>query len=212
MSDDDLRLRLIEAAEGFPIQNHPADLSQRVVRRRRVIAARAIAAAAVVVAGIGVIVPMARAHDRQPVVASSPCPVGKSLAGSMWRLVSVADTSGTTQIPPENGARLQLSKDGQIGFDDGVNFHSGRFTVSGSQLVVEGGSSTLVAYAGHDPARIAPQMAAMVLMDGMADGRSHIPARSTVIEACDTRLVLQAGPARLTFEWSGVFTGLPSTR
>jgi hypothetical protein len=80
--------------------------------------------------------------------------------------------------------------------------------VTGGSFTVRDVSSTLVGYAGKDPQQLAAIAAFSALMLGIS-GRvtQSQPARITVIGADETRLVVQAGDKRLTFERVGVATG-----
>jgi hypothetical protein len=123
----------------------------------------------------------------------------------------VAEGATATTIPADVGAGMALLPDGRIVVDDSVNTLSGLFTISADGFEVRDVASTLVGYAGGDPHRLA----AIAALDTLASGRpgQSGPARDTVISANETRLVVQAGAYRLTFERTGPASagpGLPT--
>jgi hypothetical protein len=208
MGDDELRRQLVHAAETFPVRGWPLDVQRRVVRRRRITAGLALAVGALATAGVAVGVPM--------VTASSPGPDGTvppaftasaDYVGSSWRLTSVAEGANSTAIPTDIGARMDLLPDGHIYMDDGVNSLGGWFTKSADGFEVREVTTTFVAYGGGDPPQMAAIAALRTLAYGSPDGVTPpSPARDKVVSADGTRLVVQAGALRLTFERTGPAT------
>ncbi|HEV2377954.1 MAG TPA: hypothetical protein VGS19_38060 [Streptosporangiaceae bacterium] len=199
MSDDELHQQLTCAAGEFPVRGWPSDLQQRVTRRRRTTAGSALAVGAVAIAAVAVVVPEVTGPGPLPggtvIPASS---TGAGYVGSNWRLTSVAEGTRTTTIPADAGAYVYLVRDGVIAANDGVNFMSGRFTKSADGFKVHGDIMSLAGYLGRDPHVLAAIGAIDTLMLG--NGQS---GQDTVVSANRTRLVVQAGAYRLTFERTG---------
>jgi hypothetical protein len=88
-----------------------------------------------------------------------------------------------------------------------VNALSGRFTKFADGFEVRDVGSTAVGYSGSDPHRVAAIAAFNTLTYGNRDGVTQSsPARNRVVSADETRLVIQAGALRLTFERTGPAT------
>jgi hypothetical protein len=208
MGDDELRQRLIHAGEEFPVRGWPVEVRRRVVRRRRITAGFGVAVSVVAAAGVAVAVSMVAASNAGPdraVPLASTASAG--YVGSSWRLTDVADGANSVAIPADVRARLDLLPDGRILVDNGVNAISGRFTTSAGGFEVRDVGTTLVLYGGNDPHRLAAIGALNTLAYGNRDGVTPSgPARDTVLSADGTRLVVQAGTLRLTFERTGPAT------
>jgi META domain len=205
--EDELRGRLLHAAEEFPVRGWSVDLQRRAVRRRRTVAGFALAVGLVAAAGVAVAIPVATGWIQGPDRVAPASTVSADYVGSSWRLTTVAQGANPTAIPPDVGARMDLLADGRVNIDNGVNALSGRFTKSADGFEVRDVGTTLVAYAGNDPRRLAAIAALNTLAYGNRDGVTPSgPARDTVVSADGSRLVVQAGAFRLTFERTGPAT------
>ena len=207
--EDQLRGQLLHAADEFPVRGWPADLQRRAVRRRRTVAGFAVAVGLVAAAGVAVAVPVATAWVQGPDRAPAAT-VSADYVGSSWRLVGVAEGANRTAVPTEVGAHMDLFTDGRLLIDDGVNALSGRFTRSGDGFEVREVGTTLAAYVGNDRRWLAAIAALNTLAYGPPNGvEPSGPARDTVVSADASRLVVQAGKYRLTFERTGPATETP---
>lgn len=206
MGDDEFRRQLIHAAEEFPVRGWPVEVQRRVVRRRRITAGFAAAVSIVAAAGVAVAVSMVTASNAGP-DRTGPASTAGAYVGSSWRLTNVADGAKSTAIPAEVRARMDLLPDGRILIDNGVDAISGRFTTSADGFEVRDVGTTFVLYGGSDPHRLAAIAALNTLAYGNRDAVTPSrPARNTVVSADGTRLVVQAGALRLTFERAGPAT------
>jgi hypothetical protein len=208
MNDDEFRLRLSDAADAFPLRGWSSDVQRRVVRRRAMTVGVALAVGVVAAAGVAVAVPVVTGWGPGPDRAGPPAATASAdYVGSDWRLASVADGANSTTIPAAVGARMELLPDGRILIDDSVNALSGRFTKTADGFEVHDVATTFVAYDGRDPVRVAAIAALNTLACGNRDGLTPPgPVRDTVVSADGTRLVVQAGALRLTFERTGPAT------
>src|SRR6478752_3566571 len=78
--------------------------------------------------------------------------LAQHVLGHRWLLVEVHSGSEILGLAPSlREAWLDLGNDGDIGFFDGVNYHSGRFAITAHTLVLTDIGSTLVGYVGRDP-------------------------------------------------------------
>jgi hypothetical protein len=206
MADDGLRVRLISAAEDFPVRGWPPDLHRRVIRRQRRVRAMTVAACAAVVAGAVAAIPLVTRDvglDHDPVPAATTT-TPAALVGSAWLLTTVEEGSVTITVPASIGARMELLPHGQILIDNGVNALSGRFTPLADGFEVSGVGTTYTLYTGNDPA----QLAAIAAFSALAYGDPHAtassaPAQDIVLKLDATTLVVQAGALRLTFAFAG---------
>jgi hypothetical protein len=217
MSDDELHRQMIHAAEEFPVRGWSLDVQRRVVRRRRTAAGLAAAVGVVAAAGIAVAVPTVTGRGSAPSGPGAPASAATTSAdyvGSSWRLTSVAQGATATTIPTGLGVRMELFPDGRMLAYDGVNTISARFTRSADGFEVRDVRSTAVGYVGSDPQVLAARAAFQTLAFGDPEvvtpsascGDCHPrpgPARDTVVSADGTRLVVQAGALRLSFERTG---------
>ena len=213
MSIEEFQQQLIHAAEEFPVRGWPVDMQRRVVRRRRITAGLALSVSVIAVAGVAAVVAMVAGWSPGSGRAVQPASsVSVDYVGSSWRLTDVAQGANSTAIPADVGARLDLLSDGRILVDNGVNALSGRFTKSADGFEVSDVGSTFALYGGSDPNRLAAEAALNTLAYGNADGVTpSSPARDVVVSADGTRLVIQAGAFRVTFERTGPATaGTPS--
>jgi hypothetical protein len=127
-----------------------------------------------------------------------------SYVGREWRLTMVTD--GSTSVPISAGldATMDLLDDGHIHLDDTVNALSGQFTTTADGFDVTNSSTTLAAYAGDDPQRLAAIKGFQALMYDTSDGMTFEPHSSnTVISADGEHLVVEAHSLRLDFDNAG---------
>jgi hypothetical protein len=72
--------------------------------------------------------------------------------GYEWQVVAISRAGKVTSIPARLNVALRFSADGQFGANDGVNFHSGTYRATSDGFTTSSLSTTLIGYAGHDPA------------------------------------------------------------
>lgn len=143
--------------------------------------------------------PATSSPSQQP---SSPVP--STLEGTLWLLTKVTGTHGTVDLAKDHasaistgvdGAWLHLSRNGAFGSEDTVNFTSGRYDVTGQQLVVGSTAETLAGYAGHDAWRVT----VIDAIDAIASGAAPVLFGGTT-----SQLVLSTDGYTLTFENHGM--------
>ena len=83
---------------------------------------------------------------------ASARPVPPGFTGYDWQVVAVSHDGKVTSIPARLQVAMRFSPGGQFGANDSVNFHSGRYRTTGDGFTTSDMASTLVGYAGHDPA------------------------------------------------------------
>jgi len=168
--------------------------------RRRITIGFALAIGVVAIAAAAVVIFMMTGPSPGPNrSARSASTASADYIGRSWRLTIVAEGAITTTIPASVPAGMELWPDGQIFVNDGVNGLDGRFTKSTDGFEVRDVGTTLLYYGGKDPHRLAAIAALDTLAWGNLSGQSG-PARDTVVSADRTRLVVQSGAFRLTFE------------
>jgi heat shock protein HslJ len=213
MADEQLRNRLIRAANDFPVRGWPADLHRRVIRRQRRIRATALSVGVAAAVAVAVAVPLVVS---QTVGLDQPAPAAtattaRPLAGTAWSLTAVTDGHTTEAIPATIGARLDLLSDGKIQINDGINSLSGRFTLQSGGFEVTGVTRTYEIYYGPDPAQLAAIRALYTLAFGNPDGRSpSAPVRNSVVRLDDSTLVVASGPLQLSFSFAGEARSKPT--
>lgn len=72
--------------------------------------------------------------------------------GHDWQVVTISHGGEVTSIPARMRVDLRFAPGGQFGANDGVNFHSGTYRPTTEGFTTSALDSTLVGYAGHDPA------------------------------------------------------------
>jgi hypothetical protein len=202
MIEDDLRQRLVFAAEEFPVRGWPVELRRRVARRRRARAGFALAGA-VAAAGVAVAVPVVAGWTPGPGRGATPVVASAAdYVGSDWLLTDVTEGGRSFAIPPHLGARMVLLPDGQIQIYDSLNGMGGKFTKTADGFEVRDAIMTLIGTDDSSPVRTAT----IGGMDSLALGTLN-----RVVSADGTRLVIQTGTFRLTFVRTGpAVTGLPA--
>jgi hypothetical protein len=123
--------------------------------------------------------------------------------GYSWRIVEVRHGVSHTSISPALDGYIAFAPDHTLRADDTVNFHFGKYHVDGDGFRPHAGS-TLVGYAGHDPARLA--------LIGAVDAVTQSDAVVLAVSA-GNRLTLKTGDYTVLCERQGVAhndTGAPS--
>jgi hypothetical protein len=120
--------------------------------------------------------------------------------GYDWQVVAITLDGKVTSIPARLQVALRFSRGGQFGADDGVNLHSGTYHTTSDGFTTSGVTSTLVGYAGHDPA---------VLLAISAIGSFDDGARATAELTAD-RLVVGVGSYTLTCQRRGPQADVPA--
>jgi heat shock protein HslJ len=132
--------------------------------------------------------------------ATSAKPVTPGFTGYVWQVAAIGHDGKVTSIPARLQVALRFSPGGQFGANDGVNFHSGTYRTTGDGFTTSDLSSTLVGYAGHDPA---------VLLAVKAIGSFGSDLHATVQLTAD-RLVVSVGSYTLTCQRRGRQADVPS--
>ena len=132
--------------------------------------------------------------------ATSARSVSPGFSGYVWQVVAISHGGKVTSIPGRLQVALRFSPGGQFGANDSINFHSGTYRVAGSGFTTSALSSTLVGYAGHDPA---------VLLAISAIGSFGDGARATAVLTGD-RLVVGIGSYTLTCQRRGPQANVPT--
>ena len=132
--------------------------------------------------------------------ATSARPVSSGFSGYVWQVVAIGHGGKVTSIPARLRVALRFSPGGQFGASDGVNFHGGTYRTTGDGFTTSALSSTLVGYAGHDPA---------VLLAISAIGSFGNGVHATVKLTGD-RLVVGVGSYTLTCQRRGPQADVPT--
>jgi hypothetical protein len=132
--------------------------------------------------------------------ATSATPVSPGFTGYDWQVVAISHGGQVTSIPARMQVALQFSPGGQFGANDGINFHSGTYRTTSDGFTTSDLASTLVGYAGHDPA---------VLLAISAIGSFDNGADATV-KLAEGRLVVGVGSYTLTCQRGAPRTDAPA--
>jgi hypothetical protein len=132
--------------------------------------------------------------------ATSARPVSPGFAGYDWHVAAISHNGKVTSIPARWRVALQFSPGGQFGANDSLNFHSGTYRTTRDGFTTSAMGSTLVGYAGHDPA---------VLLAIGAIGSFGNGAHATVKLTGD-RLVVGVGSYTLTCQRRGSRADVPT--
>ncbi|MFN8082420.1 MAG: hypothetical protein U0Q19_22925 [Kineosporiaceae bacterium] len=204
--DNNLRQRMLEATNRFPVGEPPQQMHQRAVQRRRTaITGLTLAGCAVLSAGVVLAVPLMSdsAHDR---VAVTPAMTADYI-GSAWRLIRVRDAATSTEIPANLGARMSLLPNGIILAHDGVNQLGGQFIRTSGGFTVISWGGTDVGYVGDDPRSLAAIRAFAALAQGSHDVSATAgSAAASLVTVDQQRLILEVGSLQLTFQRTGPAT------
>lgn len=149
---------------------------------------------------------------------ASPGLVSASYLESHWRLASVTDRRGTTEIPASIDAWLELAANGTLLASDGVNVTNGHSTTTGAGFDVSFTASTAAGYGGNDPAQVAAitgiramTMSPPVVSSAPSSPSEAPPVHVTVLSVDREHLNVQAGGVRLTFVLGGPATKVNSS-
>ncbi len=126
--------------------------------------------------------------------AKTPAGPSPGFTGYEWQVVTISHDATVRSIPAWLRVALKFSPDGRFGANDGVNIHSGAYRTTGDGFTVSGMRTTLVGYAGHDPA---------VLLAINAIGSFNDGVHATVTLTGD-RLVVGVGSYTLTCQRRGL--------
>ncbi|HYZ54437.1 MAG TPA: hypothetical protein VE733_13185 [Streptosporangiaceae bacterium] len=117
------------------------------------VAAAAIGGAVMILAGSPAALAGTVAPNRaEPVKVTSARSVSHGFIGYDWQVVAISHDGKVTRIPARRWVDLQFSRGGQFAANDSVNFHSGTYRTTRDGFTTSALGSTLVGYAGHDPA------------------------------------------------------------
>jgi hypothetical protein len=132
--------------------------------------------------------------------ATSARSVSPGFTGYVWQVFAISHGGKATNIPARLQVALRFSPGGQFGANDSVNFHSGMYRTTGDGFTTSALSSTLVGYAGHDPAALLAISAIGSFGNGV-----HATAKLTT-----GRLVVGVGSYTLTCQRRGPQANVPT--
>jgi hypothetical protein len=132
--------------------------------------------------------------------ATSARSASPGFTGYVWQVVAISHGGEVTSIPARLQAVLRFSPGGQFGANDSVNFHSGTYRTTRDGFTTSALSSTLVGYAGHDPAVLLAISAIGSFGDGV-----HATVKLTA-----GRLVVGVGSYTLTCQRRGPQADVPT--
>jgi hypothetical protein len=132
--------------------------------------------------------------------ASTARSVSPGFVGYNWQVIAISRDGEVTSIPARLHVALRFSPGGQFGADDSVNFHSGTYRATNVGFTTSSLTSTLIGYAGHDPA---------VLLSVSAIGTFSDGVRATT-ELIADRLRVRVGPYTLTCKRRGLLSDGPA--
>jgi heat shock protein HslJ len=115
-------------------------------------------------------------------------------AGYDWQVVAISHDGMEMAIPARLQVALQFSRDGHFGANDGVNTSGGTYRATDDGFMTSALSTTLIGYAGHDPA----VLLAMKAIASFGNG-GHATVRLT-----GDRLVVGIGSYTLTCRRHGL--------
>ncbi len=133
--------------------------------------------------------------------ATSASSVSPGFTGYNWQVVAISHDGKVTSIPARMQVTLRFSPGGQFGANDGVNSHSGTYRTTSDGFTTSALASTLVGYAGHDPA---------VLLAISAIGSFGNGVHATVRLSGD-RLVVGVSSYTLTCQRRSLQADVPAT-
>jgi hypothetical protein len=132
--------------------------------------------------------------------ATSARSVSPAFTGYVWQVVAISHGGKVTSIPPRLQVALRFSPGGQFGANDSINFHSGTYRATGGGFTTSALSSTLVGYAGHDPA-------VLLAISAIGSFGNGVHATVTLTEG---RLVIGVGSYTLTCQRRGPQANVPT--
>ncbi len=111
--------------------------------------------------------------------ATSGEPVSPGFTGYEWRVVTISHDGKVTSIPARLRVSLRFSRGGQFGAYDSVNSYGGTYRRTGDGFTTSSLSSTVIGYAGHDPA-VLLAISAIRSFDG-ARATAHLSADRLIV-------------------------------
>jgi heat shock protein HslJ len=120
--------------------------------------------------------------------------------GHKWRLTRVTDAGRQVDVPDSINATFQLTSDGRFAASDTVNGLSGTYTATRTGFTTTSTVTTLIAYEGTDPTRLA----VIASMGAVLWQESAVAATTT-----GTTLTLNRANYQLTFEDIGPAASQP---
>ena len=124
---------------------------------------------------------------------ASARPASPGFTGYDWQVSAIGHGGKVISIPARNRVALQFSPGGGFGANDSVNFHSGTYAATSDGFTTSALATTLVGYAGHNPAVLTAIDAI-----GSFDNGAHATAQLT-----GNRLVVRVGSYTLTCQRHG---------
>jgi heat shock protein HslJ len=131
---------------------------------------------------------------------SASSPAIAAGVGHKWRLTRVTATCGKVDVPDSINATFQLTSDGRFAASDTVNGLSGTYTATRTGFTTTSTVTTLIAYEGTDPTRLA----VIASMGAVLWQESAVAATTT-----GTTLRLNRANYQLTFEDIGPAASQP---
>ena len=131
---------------------------------------------------------------------TSARPVSPGFTGYAWQVIAISHGGKVTSIPARLQVALRFSPGGQFGANVSVNFHSGTYHTTSAGFTTSALSSTLIGYAGHDPAVLLAISAIGSFGNGV-----HASVKLTV-----GRLVVSVGSYTLTCQRRGPQANVPT--
>lgn len=120
-------------------------------------------------------------------------PASTGFAGYDWQVSAIGHNGKVVSIPARNQVALQFSPGGGFRANDSVNFHSGTYRTTSDGFTTSGLLTTLVGYAGHNPA-VLTAIGAI----GSLDNGAH-----ATVQLTGDQLVVRVGSYQLTCQRRG---------
>ena len=122
-------------------------------------------------------------------------PSRAGFTGYDWQVVAISHDGKVTSIPARMHVALQFSPGGQFGANDSVNFHSGTYRTTSDGFTTSDLISTLVGYAGYDPA-VQLAIGAIESFDNGAHATVKLTADRLVVGVGSYTLTCERGATR----------------
>jgi hypothetical protein len=183
------------------------DLRYRELRRtsgRRFGGFAAAATAVACVAAVAVVVAAVNWPDDDKSGGGTPVAAGPGFAdvlGYQWRVTGLTDQQGPLTIADAHGAMIGYTQHGYVVADDSVNSIGAHYRAVDGGYEVSDAATTLVGYAGDDPARVRT----IAAVDAMFFTQSSdVPqVVQVMLNADSTTLTLVSGATTLTLARDG---------